>query len=150
MVSTAQVMVAGPKLVKRALGHELTKEELGGASVHGLSGVADAVVGSEVEAFRVIRQFLSYMPRAVGQPLPRAAYQGPSSQNLIPALRQIVPADRRKALTRLMTMTTTNYLILLRSIMPRITVTAGDLSQTLLLTTTEFYQLITHPPRPTR
>ena len=40
MIQSAQLMVAGPKLVKRALGKELSKEELGGVGVHGGSGVA--------------------------------------------------------------------------------------------------------------
>lgn len=41
--------MAGPKLVRRALGTEITKEELGGVAVHGASGVADGIAESETE-----------------------------------------------------------------------------------------------------
>ena len=38
---TSQVLVAGPAVVERALGEKLSKEELGGAQVHGRNGVVD-------------------------------------------------------------------------------------------------------------
>ncbi|MEC8773654.1 MAG: carboxyl transferase domain-containing protein, partial [Pseudomonadota bacterium] len=60
---TAQVLVAGPAVVARALGENLTKEQLGSAAVHTRNGVADNVAKDETDAFTQIRQFLSYMPR---------------------------------------------------------------------------------------
>ena len=58
----AQVLVAGPAVVARALGKNLTKEELGGAKIHAWNGV-DSVAKDETEAFAQVRRFLSYMPR---------------------------------------------------------------------------------------
>ena len=39
---TAQVLIAGPAVVERALREKVTKEELGGPQVHGKNGVADS------------------------------------------------------------------------------------------------------------
>ena len=49
---TAQVLIGGPALVKRALGVDLTKEELGGALVHAESGVVDNIAEDERDACR--------------------------------------------------------------------------------------------------
>ncbi|MEJ2133496.1 MAG: carboxyl transferase domain-containing protein, partial [Gammaproteobacteria bacterium] len=62
---TAQVLIGGPALVERALGRDLTKEELGGAQVHAYSGVVDNIAEDEYDALHQIRQFLSYLPRNV-------------------------------------------------------------------------------------
>ena len=92
---TSQVLVAGPAVVARALGENLTKEELGNASIHARNGVVDSVASDETEAFAQIRRFLSYMPRNaweltpdhdIGDPIDRAEE----------GLASIVPRDRRK------------------------------------------------------
>lgn len=60
----SQLFAAGPA-VAAAIGDNLTKEELGGADIHGRNGVVDDVVNNEVEAFVKARQFLSYLPSNV-------------------------------------------------------------------------------------
>ena len=60
---TAQVLIAGPKVVERAFGTELTKEELGGSEVHKSNGVVDNIVDTEKEALNQIRKFISYFPQ---------------------------------------------------------------------------------------
>ena len=64
---TSQVLIGGPQLVKRALGEDLTKEELGGAAVHLKNGVVDNAAPTEEDALEQIRQFLSYMPQNAWQ-----------------------------------------------------------------------------------
>ena len=64
---TAQVMVAGPALVERALGVSLSKEELGGWRVHTRSGIVDNAADSEEEALAQMQKFLSYLPPNVWQ-----------------------------------------------------------------------------------
>ncbi|MEP3247451.1 MAG: carboxyl transferase domain-containing protein [Sneathiella sp.] len=59
---TAQVLIAGPALVSRALNTDLTKEELGGSAIHGKNGVCSAIAKDEDDAFQLIRTFLSYLP----------------------------------------------------------------------------------------
>ncbi len=92
---TSQVMVGGPALVKRALGREVTKEELGGADVHLRSGVVDNLAENEPDAFAQIRQFLSYLPQHVWEHAPVAACSDPVDR-CEDSLAEIVPRSRRQ------------------------------------------------------
>ena len=94
--STAQVMVGGPALVKRALGRELSKEELGGAAIHARSGVVDCVVDDELAALEKIRLFLSYFPDNVWERAPRVSCDDPNDR-CEDELLSIVPKNRRQA-----------------------------------------------------
>ena len=46
---TAQVLIAGPAVVRRAIGENKTKEELGGAQVHTRNGVIDNASRDEAD-----------------------------------------------------------------------------------------------------
>jgi acetyl-CoA carboxylase carboxyltransferase component len=92
---TAQVMVAGPAVVERAMRETTSKEELGGAAVHERNGVVDLVVEDEREVFGVMRRFLSYLPTNVHELPPRAPCDDPR-QRVEEELLSIVPRDRRK------------------------------------------------------
>ena len=92
---TAQVLVAGPAVVARALGENLTKEQLGSAAVHTRNGVADNVAKDETDAFTQIRQFLSYMPRNAWELVPDK-YIGDPSDRVEEELTTIIPRDRRQ------------------------------------------------------
>lgn len=89
---TAQVLIGGPALVERALGVRLTKEELGGVDVHSISGIVDNIAEDEYDAFRQIRQFLSYLPSNVWQRAPRLDCED-TPQRLEQELLDIVPQD---------------------------------------------------------
>jgi len=91
---SAQVLIAGPAVVERALGEHKSKEELGGAEVHGRSGVVDNVCESEEQVFSEIRRFLSYLPTNVWEMPPRSEIDDdPARQE--EELISIVPRDRR-------------------------------------------------------
>jgi acetyl-CoA carboxylase carboxyltransferase component len=92
---SAQVLIAGPAVVERALGEHATKEELGGAGVHECSGVVDNVVEDEVEAFEAIRRFLGFLPNNVFENAPRAACDD-DRERCEEELLAIVPRNRRK------------------------------------------------------
>ena len=92
---TAQVMVAGPAVVERAMGETLTKDELGGASVHERNGVVDLVVEDETAAFAAMRRFLGYLPTNVHQLPPVQPCDDPRDR-CEEALLALVPRDRRK------------------------------------------------------
>jgi acetyl-CoA carboxylase carboxyltransferase component len=63
--------LAGPHLVRAAIGEDVTQEELGGSRVHcRKSGVGDMEVASDEECIERIRQYLSYMPQNCEQPPP--------------------------------------------------------------------------------
>ena len=56
--------LAGPHLVRAAVGEDVTQEELGGSRVHcRKSGVGDMEVGSDEECIERIKEYLSYMPQ---------------------------------------------------------------------------------------
>ena len=91
----AQVMIAGPAVVKRAFSRDMTKQELGGAHIHSANGVVDLVVASEAEAMQSICDFLSYMPQHVYQLPPRIS-SADSVERIETSLLDLVPEDRRK------------------------------------------------------
>ena len=87
----SQVFVAGPP-VTRALGEDVTKEELGGWQIQVRNGTVDNVVESEAEAFEAARQFLSYLPASVYE-LPPITPPTDDPKRKDEALISIVPAD---------------------------------------------------------
>lgn len=92
---TAQLFVAGPPVVARGMGEEVTKEELGGWQIHTQNGVVDNLAEDEEDCFRQIRRFLSYLPQNVWQLPPRGAAGDPPDRRaewLIGA----IPRDRRR------------------------------------------------------
>ncbi len=89
---TAQVLIGGPALVERALGVRLTKDELGGVDVHSVSGIVDNIAEDEHDAFRQIRQFLSYLPSNVWERAPRYDCDD-SPGRMEQELLDIVPQD---------------------------------------------------------
>ncbi len=68
----SQVFAAGPPLVK-ALGEDVTKEELGGWEIHARNGVCDEAVDTEEEAMECVRRFLSYLPSSIDELPPRTS-----------------------------------------------------------------------------
>lgn len=94
--STAQILIAGPAVVQRAMGEKKTKEELGGAEVHARNGTVDNASEDEAGAFEQIRRFLSYLPSHVSELAPVAACDDPVERRE-EALLEIVPRDRRRA-----------------------------------------------------
>ncbi len=94
--STAQVMIAGPAVVERAIGGEHTKDSLGGAGVHSKSGVVDNVADDEPGCLELIRRFLSYLPSNVWERAPVLACEDDVGR-ADEALLEIVPRERRKA-----------------------------------------------------
>ncbi len=91
---TAQMFTAGPPVVKQ-IGEDLTKEELGGSSIHAKNGAVDDEVESEAEGFARARQFLSYLPSSVHELPPRGA-QGDDPGRREEMLIKIVPRSRRQ------------------------------------------------------
>jgi acetyl-CoA carboxylase carboxyltransferase component len=93
---TSQLFVAGPPVVRRALGREVTKEELGGSKLHARgSGAVDNEAESEDEAFAQLRRFLSYLPSSVWETPPRVTPDD-DPERREEALLSIVPRERRK------------------------------------------------------
>lgn len=94
--TTAQILVAGPKVVERAMGEKLSKEALGGAGVHARNGTVDNGAPDEQGALDQIKRFLAFMPDNVHQLAPVRPCDDPvdRAQDL---LADIVPRERRRA-----------------------------------------------------
>ncbi len=93
---TGQVFVAGPPVVRRGIGQDVSKEELGGAYIHARgNGVIDNEVADEKQAFEQVRRFLSYLPPSVWE-LPPVAQSDDPPERAEEELLSIIPRDRRK------------------------------------------------------
>ncbi len=93
---SAAMFTGGPPLVKAALGEEVTKEELGGATVCAeIAGTAHNVAKDDAEAVALARRYLSFFPSRRGEPSPRRS--GPDTgPRLAPELLDIIPPNDRK------------------------------------------------------
>lgn len=92
----SQVFAAGPPVVARALGQQITKEELGGYQVHARgSGVIDNEAEDEADALRQVRTFLSYLPSNVYQLPPVCPTDDPLDRRE-QALLSFIPRDRNR------------------------------------------------------
>ena len=91
---TAQLLIAGPALVERALNIKMTKEELGGAAIHSRNAVAANIAKDEEDALAQIRTFLGYLPNNVWELAERQPCADPGNR-MEEDLLSIVPKNRR-------------------------------------------------------
>ncbi len=96
MTENSQVLIAGPAVVKRALGVEISKEDLGGPEVHLRSGVVDNLAENEEDALHQIQRFLSYLPDNYMN-LPPSITSKDKIERKEEELLSIIPENRRKA-----------------------------------------------------
>ncbi|NUN95245.1 MAG: acyl-CoA carboxylase subunit beta [Candidatus Omnitrophica bacterium] len=93
---TSGIFLAGPHLVKAAIGEEIDIEKLGGADTHmQLSGMADYEDDSDAECLERIRRLAAHWPT-----LPPCSFpiDEPAPPELDPErLLEILPGDRRAA-----------------------------------------------------
>jgi methylmalonyl-CoA decarboxylase subunit alpha len=88
--------LAGPHLVRAAVGEDVTQEELGGSRVHTRkSGVGDLEVGSDEECIAEIKRYLSFFPSHNGEAPPRRATSDPVDR-LDDELLDVIPESNRK------------------------------------------------------
>tara|TARA_Y100000996_G_scaffold414717_1_gene406474 strand:+ start:2985 stop:4547 length:1563 start_codon:yes stop_codon:yes gene_type:complete len=95
MTKNSQVLIAGPAVVKRALGIDISKEELGGSDIHLKSGVVDNLAEDEEDALEQIKSFLSYLPNNYLE-LPPDIKTKDKRNRIENDLLYIIPKDRRK------------------------------------------------------
>jgi methylmalonyl-CoA decarboxylase subunit alpha len=96
MVQGAELFAAGPSIVKRALGTDVTKQDLGGTNVHvHVSGIADNEAVDEADCFEQMAAFLSYLPQNVWE-LPPYVEQDDRPDRREDELLTIVPHDSRR------------------------------------------------------
>ena len=88
--------LAGPHLVRAAIGEDVTQEELGGSRVHcRKSGVGDLEVADDEECIARIRQYLSFFPSHCEQPPPLRP-PGDPIDRMDEELLDVLPESNRK------------------------------------------------------
>ena len=63
MTEEATMFLTGPRVVKDALGEEVTADDLGGGRVHEKNGVCHFVARDDGDAISKVREMLDYLPR---------------------------------------------------------------------------------------
>src|SRR5213082_304814 len=88
--------LAGPHLVRAAVGEDVTQEELGGSRVHcRKSGVGDLEVASDEECIERVKQYLSYFPQNCEEPAPIKPTDDPIDR-ADEELLDVLPESNRK------------------------------------------------------
>src|SRR6476619_4080122 len=88
--------LAGPHLVRAAVGEDVTPEELGGARVHcRRSGVGDLECADDEECLARIKAYLSYFPSHCEEPPPVRAVTDPVDR-MDEGLLDVLPESNRK------------------------------------------------------
>jgi acetyl-CoA carboxylase carboxyltransferase component len=88
--------LAGPHLVRAAVGENVTQEELGGSRVHcRVSGVGDMEVDSDEECIAAIKEYLSYFPSHNQEPPPLVPTADPVDR-MDEELLDVLPESNRK------------------------------------------------------
>jgi acetyl-CoA carboxylase carboxyltransferase component len=96
MTPSAELFAAGPAIVKRALGVEVSKQELGGMEVQvRISGAVDNEAADEEDCFAQIAWYLSYMPQSVWE-LPPYAEPVDRPDRREEELLTIIPHESRR------------------------------------------------------
>jgi len=94
---TSNMALAGPHLVKAAVGEDVSAEDMGGSRVHNkMSGVADVEVPDDHACIDAIRKYLSYFPSSNTGELPITETSDPIDRRS-EDLYDIVPANPRQA-----------------------------------------------------
>jgi len=92
---TSYMFVTGPEVVKTVTNETVTKEGLGGASVHagGKSGVAHGPYPNDVAAMRAMRTLLGYLPSSNDPSTLPVRQTTDDPGRTVPSLDQLVPDD---------------------------------------------------------
>ena len=103
---TGSLYLAGPFLVRAAIGEVVDGERLGGASTHGpISGVVDYTVEDDAACIETIRRLVSHFPPRAPAPFARAepvdpAYD-PSELTAVVPVSATTPYDMREVIARI-------------------------------------------------
>jgi acetyl-CoA carboxylase carboxyltransferase component len=81
MTRSANMFLTGPRVVRQALGEEVTPEDLGGSRVHSRNGVCQFVVPTDIDAAFLVRELLSYLPQSASDAPPDAPAREPLGDN---------------------------------------------------------------------
>ncbi|HEX8855745.1 MAG TPA: adenylyl-sulfate kinase [Thermoleophilaceae bacterium] len=86
MTEEASMFLTGPKIVKQALGEEVSASELGGPQVHERNGVCHFVAADDRQAIHLTRELLGYLPQNASEPVHPIPAEAPSGADPCSAL----------------------------------------------------------------
>ncbi|MGH2751316.1 MAG: acyl-CoA carboxylase subunit beta [Actinomycetota bacterium] len=93
----SNMALAGPHLVKAAVGEDVTAEDMGGSKIHcRVSGVADLEVADDRACLESIKSYLSYFPSS-NLEQPPIVDTTDATDRRVEELYDIVPANPRRA-----------------------------------------------------
>ena len=88
--------VSGPRVLEMATGERVGNEELGGWKLHAeVTGQVDRVAEDEADCFRIVREFLSFLPSNASELPPRSATDD-NAQARQSALEDMVPIESQR------------------------------------------------------
>ncbi|MBR5799523.1 MAG: acyl-CoA carboxylase subunit beta [Lachnospiraceae bacterium] len=94
---TSNMFITGPKVVKAAIGQEVTMDELGGTQVHAkISGIADHVAANDEDCIRFVKTLLRYLPDNYRE-MPQVLNEYKFTLNKKPDINAIIPESARHA-----------------------------------------------------
>lgn len=93
----SNMALAGPHLVKAAVGEDVTAEDMGGSKIHcKISGVGDLEVADDESCIEAVRKYLSFFPSSNLEKPPVSEITDPVDRRA-DELHDIVPANPRQA-----------------------------------------------------
>lgn len=91
---SSYMFVTGPEVVKTVTNEDVTKENLGGASVHTTkSGVVHDSYPNDVATIRAMRRLLEFLPSSNDKSTLPFKETGDDPDRLVPAVERLVPDD---------------------------------------------------------
>lgn len=89
--------VSGPRVLEMATGERVGIEELGGWKLHAeVTGQVDRVAEDEADCFRIVREFLSFLPSNANQLPPRSTDLDPAADARQAQLNEMVPVEPQR------------------------------------------------------
>ncbi len=89
--------VSGPRVLEMATGERVGNEELGGWKLHAeVTGQVDRVAEDEADCFRIVREFLGYLPSNADALPPRAEDKDADADSRQAALADMVPLESQR------------------------------------------------------
>ena len=79
MTDKASMFLTGPRIVKRALGEDVSASDLGGAHVHARNGVCDFYAADDRGGARLLRELLGFLPQNGDAAAPALESQAPAA-----------------------------------------------------------------------
>ncbi|HEY3740318.1 MAG TPA: carboxyl transferase domain-containing protein [Bryobacteraceae bacterium] len=89
--------VSGPRVLEMATGERVGLEELGGWKLHAeVTGQIDRVAEDEADCFRIVREFVSFLPSNANQLPPRSAELDDDADARQAQLNEMVPVEPQR------------------------------------------------------